>query len=56
MKKRGKKMQPNDYPRFTVRVDKKLLARVRAVRSNRKMSFGSIVNQALRRFLPEFEK
>ena len=53
--KRGTKKQPGDYPNLTVRMDAKLKSRIKAVAGARNMSFGQIVSQALRKFLPDLE-
>ena len=55
MMKRRKRKQPGDYPNLTVRMDAKLKSRIKAVAGERKMSFGQIVSQALRKFLPDLE-
>lgn len=53
MKKRSK---PPEYPRITLRIEKGLLVRVDEIRGKSQLSYGQIVSQALRRYLPELEK
>lgn len=54
MKTRARKAK--HYPRITLRIDPDLLIRVDSVRNISNLSYGQIVSQGLRRYLPELEK
>lgn len=55
MRRTSKKQEPK-YPRISLRIDPALLSRVDAVRGPAELSYGQIVAQALRRYLPDLEK
>lgn len=51
-----KKKDPNDYPHFSVRVERGLLDRINALRAISGLSYGQIFAHCARRHLPDLEK